>query len=485
MVFINDDISKLILDNLKNCDLNIEELFYYDTKKGLIEIIISILKNIYENELPENIEILICSEIDKLFVDDNENISSDDNNLNDDDLYLIKQVENIEITNSDEKNITNYDNSLKNDKNIQEVEFKNLMNEVHVLDIANIKVFDCNSVKLSEEEILDYNKRIDFLDNIPQPEQRSEEWYVLRNNMLTASDLGIAISNKKGTKNALIVRKCLKSTNTSGGGAACKWGIKYEPISCEIYEKRNNVKIIDYGCIQHQGFKIFGASPDGIIGKNSGSFTGRMLEIKNPISREITGIPPWNYWTQTQGQMEVANLDYCDFLECKNEEYVNEEAFYSDGDDFLTKDGLEKGVIMNVLDDETNHIIHKYCPLGFNKKEKEDWIDTEFDEIINNEKLTFLNLTWWKLVKYSCILIKRDKKWFQKAKPLISLFWESVLHHRDIGCDDIMPKKKIVKNLENKKKTHCLILDSDDEESSNKLDDNLDKDDILKKLNSM
>ena len=56
------------------------------------------------------------------------------------------------------------------------------------------------------------------------------------------------------------------------------------------------------------------------------------LEIKNPKSRVISGIPKKEYWVQMQIQMEVWNLDECDFLETKFEEYKNEEEFNKDGD---------------------------------------------------------------------------------------------------------------------------------------------------------
>ena len=492
MVFINNDIQNIILDILDNCDIDIQDLIYYYEKKNIINETISILGNIY-NSLPENIENLICDEIDKHIYDDSSTTDySDDSDdyQNDIDNDIETDIE-IKKDSLPEQNIQSSSNSFskKNhniDVNDDEVNFKKLMSEIPVLDKSNIKVLDSLSVKLSDNDISYYNSKIDILDSIPQPEQRSDEWYEYRNGMLTASDLGIAISKQVGTKNALIVRKCGLSKNTSSGSAACRWGIKYEPISTEIYEKRNNIKIIDYGCIQHQSFKIFGASPDGVVGKNSGNLTGRMLEIKNPISREITGIPPWNYWAQMQGQMEVADLDYCDFLECKTEEYESEEAFYNDGNEILTQDGLEKGVIMNLLEEDTNNIIHKYCPLGLNEFEIKNWIDNEFDDIISKDNITFLNLTWWKLVKYSCILIKRDKVWFEKAKPLISEFWDRVLYHRENGCDTILPKKKIKKVNEESKK--CLIIDSDDDDNNSeksKLNFNCNQDDILERLNNM
>ena len=42
---------------------------------------------------------------------------------------------------------------------------------------------------------------------------------------------------------------------------------------------------------------------------------GYLLEIKNPVSRKLTGIPKLDYWVQMQQQMYVTKLPYCDFLE--------------------------------------------------------------------------------------------------------------------------------------------------------------------------
>ena len=46
------------------------------------------------------------------------------------------------------------------------------------------------------------------------------------------------------------------------------------------------------------------ASPDGINIKADSPYYGRAVEIKNPVSREITGIPKKDYWIQMQIQME-------------------------------------------------------------------------------------------------------------------------------------------------------------------------------------
>jgi hypothetical protein len=48
-----------------------------------------------------------------------------------------------------------------------------------------------------------------------------------------------------------------------------------------------------------------------------------MLEIKNIVNRDITGEPLHHYWIQMQVQMEVCDLDVCDFLETRFKECVD------------------------------------------------------------------------------------------------------------------------------------------------------------------
>ena len=64
-----------------------------------------------------------------------------------------------------------------------------------------------------------------------------------------------------------------------------------------IYEHKYSTKIQDFGCIEHQTHPFLAASPDGIVtGKNN---FGRMIEIKNVVSRDINGIPKTDYYIQT------------------------------------------------------------------------------------------------------------------------------------------------------------------------------------------
>ena len=150
-------------------------------------------------------------------------------------------------------------------------------------------------------------------------------------------------------RNSLIYEKCkpldIEKIEQSNGNVygSMHWGVKYEPVTVQVYEDMYQTKIEEFGCIQHPKYNFIGASPDGInIEPNCNRF-GRMLEIKNIVNREITGIPKTEYWIQTQIQMETCNLDLCDFVETKFSEY-EESDFYED------KTHDYKGVILHFVE---------------------------------------------------------------------------------------------------------------------------------------
>ena len=74
-----------------------------------------------------------------------------------------------------------------------------------------------------------------------------------------------------------------------------------------------------------------------------------MLEIKNIVNRTLSGIPKYEYWIQMQLQMEVCNLDYCDFLECKFIEYDTYEDYMKDGSYNETNNFMQKGIILVIF----------------------------------------------------------------------------------------------------------------------------------------
>lgn len=300
----------------------------------------------------------------------------------------------------------------------------------------------------TDEDIDNIILKIDYIKNIPQPAQRTEEWYTFRNNRLTASDLATAVDkNPYSNRNKLILSKCGHSEPWTPGPAIIH-GQKYEDVAVAIYEKRNNVIIDEYGCIPHKTVGHFGASPDGIVNSDSENtnYIGRMLEIKCPTKRSLTGFIPTYYYYQVQGQLEVCELEYCDFLECKIVE-VNRQEYFSSNNE-------EKGVVLEYYNYELDKNLYHYSTMNIDNKTFESWQDNLINVILEDQNLEYIQTSFWILNEYSCILVKRDRDFWDNILPKINDFWQDVLKYRKIGIESLIDKKK---RKNNKKDTLNFI----------------------------
>tara|TARA_B100000700_G_scaffold179845_1_gene198534 strand:+ start:3715 stop:5040 length:1326 start_codon:yes stop_codon:yes gene_type:complete len=312
-------------------------------------------------------------------------------------------------------------------KSLDEIVYSSLVNrEDHTRELT----------KQEKQKII---KQIKYLKEQPQYQQKSPEWFAHRLTMVTASNLSAAIgkSKYKSNYNNLIIRKCgIKMKYISSD--ATRHGVKYEDVAIMLYEKKNNVCVEEYGCIRHKTIPYLGASPDGICGIKSKNqqIIGRMLEIKCPYSRKITGIPPVGYAIQVQGQLEVCNLEYCDFLECKISEYDNKDCYFND---IETED---KGSVIEVYNISKKNPEFFYSKININKEEYDIWEENIIDKIWDDPNLDYKNTVFWKLEKYSCVLLKRNREWFNKILPDITNFWNIVQKYKKTGCDELLKKKK-------------------------------------------
>ena len=337
--------------------------------------------------------------------------------------------------------------------------------------------FITNNTNISE-----ISKNIEYLNSVPQHEQRTPEWYIRRYNMITASSAWKAFKSDSNI-NQLIYEKCKPlsissaPTDTEQGivshisngcdddnstspehapqyinvtdkpfvnvNSPLHWGQKYEELSRAIYEKRNNTKVGEFGCIPHSQYPFLGASPDGINIDPTSPLYGRMLEIKNIVNRDITGIPLEEYWIQMQLQMEVCNCDESDFLETRFKEYEDEEAFLADSaneidaDFCLTASGTLKGVMAFFM--KNGKPIYEYAPLNITQKEYEIWREDIIDK--NTDSMWVKNIYWY-LDQYSCVLVKRNRLWFKAAIPTIEKVWGIILNERATGYEHRAPKKR-------------------------------------------
>ena len=339
-----------------------------------------------------------------------------------------------------------------------------LINQIKSMLDKYIKLDDKINYNKSDIEYLTHH--IKWLEQLPQPEQRSEEWYEFRKNRLTASDLLGALDKKSSKYTELLLKKCYDKNTNFPMGEAILHGIKFEPVATSIYEKRYNLQIIEFGCLPHNTIDYFGASPDGIVSYDSENknYVGRMLEIKCPKSRKITGIIPEGYYAQIQGQLEVCDLEYCDFLECDFQKYNSEEEFFNDthnDNKLLNKKGYEKGIIIELYNKQLNKNIYKYCENEhiISQDTFKKWENNILEKLFSNENddnIEYINSTFWYLNKINIVLVKRDKKWFRDKFLSIKEFWDDVIKNRKDNCETLLKNKK------NKKKNNYNYVNKHD-----------------------
>ena len=348
---------------------------------------------------------------------------------------------------------------------------------INSLNSLNYLSYNTNNIKLLIKKSI-YNKyninnEVINLSNLKQYKQREPEWYEARKNMISASDMASVFKrNKYKSKNQLLKDKVLQDS-TFTGNKFTRHGQKYEDVASIIYQYRNNYNIIEFGLLIHPLYSFVGASPDGI------THNGRMLEIKCPYSRVINGIVPDNYEVQMQIQLEVCNLEICDFCEIRVhsydtlEEYL--EDYYEDNIDIpINCNKLEKGLIIgakNNIDDVYIYFYPKPYMLQHNSLLFKWRDETEF---LLKTQYNYVEPCYWYLTEYSCVEVKRNKEWFDNNIHIIKEFWEEIEYYRDNIelFKSLQPKKRQKKNDSevNNCRLNSCIIDDDEDDNDNDID---------------
>ena len=322
--------------------------------------------------------------------------------------------------------------------------------------------------KQSQENQEKIKTQLTHLLNIPTQTQRTSEWYATRHRMITASSI-YKIFGSQCLYNSFICEKCKPLlvpipneepyVNTE---SPMHWGVKYEPLSSIIYKKlySPNVTIAEFGCIQHPKYECIGASPDGINIDATSNQYGNMLEIKNIVNREITGIPSEMYWIQVQTQLEVCNLPFCSFIETRFKEYENENEFWEEDPEnleggigrafrgvilyFVSKNALGSTphYVYRIVDDDSYYKIR-------HRKYTDDWIRDIKLEL--SDEYSLYKTIYWYLDEISVVVIPRNTLWFNSSISKILHTWEVIKKERIDGYTHRLPKKI------NNKPSICVI----------------------------
>lgn len=282
--------------------------------------------------------------------------------------------------------------------------------------------------------------RVKTLQKKPQPEQRSPEWYAARHTRVTASEAASCLFKSKKTceeyvnafnikdfkykdteplnhyetREDYIIKKCraFYGENMFKDSVYTLWGKKYEEVANRLYCQLNNTTVIEFGLLPHPRLRWLAASPDGITPD------GIMLEIKCPKSRKINeNEVPIHYWVQTQIQLEVTDLDFCDFFECEIEELNTEQQFI----ECELVDKQAKGIVLQIANSGPDPKFI-YPPLEI--KETQQYIDWKNQKL---EEDSTLIPTYYFITKYNNQRVARSKTWFSNIKDDIKNTWNTLM----------------------------------------------------------
>ena len=365
-------------------------------------------------------------------------------------------------------------------------------------------------------EYIDLVNHVKYIAELPQPEQRTQEWFDMRKNMITAS-CAAQVIGENPYPNQGPDEFILDKLNLGPPFIDNKFvhhGKKYEEIATKIYENIYNIKVDEYGLVPHISkpkIPFIGASPDGIashydLENNFSDMVGRMLEIKCPLTRkiktsgEVDGeICPHYYYCQVQQQLECCDLEYCDFWQCSLQEFYSKEDLLEDETILNYKEEQDKelnvpincrmGYIIQLL---PKNKITKFClfdakyiyPDDVNKSilEYDLWL---LDEITNLHKkypdlmknYVFDRVLYWKLTVCHNVKIQRNRDWFKEKYPLYKELWDRITLYRSNKKE----LNKFITNYNKNKKNKVVVEDNEskfiDTESDNEesVDDKPDK----------
>ena len=311
--------------------------------------------------------------------------------------------------------------------------------------------------KLQVSPLLPSKEFLDELVNRKQIEQRTPEWYKQMNTILSASELGSLFGSARARAQLVVSKTVPRPARNqplathSDSMTAFDWGIRFEPVVKQIYQHKYGTTLKELGRLIHPTYTKCSASPDGLIYDCPKSErTGRLVEIKCPVTREIDGNIPKDYYAQIQMQLHVTRLKTCDYVEA---------VFSSKYNKTPERIGpnLYNGYIAVIrypeISDATQNqeFYYIYSPVNVDA----DWTP----EIKENEEI--VEITPWRLNHWHEQIVTRSEEWWTSIKPMIDLFWEDVEKARRgefVVPESTRPAKK-------QKVDQCMIV-------FNKLDEN-------------
>jgi len=286
---------------------------------------------------------------------------------------------------------------------------------------------------------------VESIKRRPQIEQRTEEWYANFSKVLTASEFSNLFSSPKKWSDFVMAKarpsrdeRPRRLAQPTDEMTAIAWGIRFEPVVKQILEAKDKCRIYESGRLQHPTNPFLAASPDGIIESSAHPRqVGRLVEIKCPYSRAIGGEIPFEYWIQMQIQMEVTDIDECEYVEVEILSERPKATVDLSGCSFKGQLYLLKQI---VEEDAPFEYKYMYGDIG----------STVVPPVPEGYELQ--ETIPWGLKKMHRKIVHRDRAWFESTKSWQNAFWadvERVKQGETLSRDPQTPRKQKV----------CLIQD--------------------------
>jgi hypothetical protein len=288
----------------------------------------------------------------------------------------------------------------------------------------------------------------EYLDELlgrTQIEQRTEAWYRQMSTIISASELGNLFASPYQRSKFVVTKsqpyqsRQQHTAVSSHHMTAFDWGIRFEPVVKQIYEYKYGTIIKDLGRLIHPTHPRCAASPDGLIYHcPEGKRQGHLIEIKCPVTREIDGSVPKDYYHQMQMQLHVTGLKFCEYVEASfaspyNSTHKEGPALYDGYIALIRRSELQEG----------QEFYYMYSPVNCGH-----WspvIDAEED---------LIEMIPWRLHQWSEHMIERSEEWWTMIHPMIDAFWCDVEKHKR-GEFTVLESSRPAKKLKPTEK--CMI----------------------------
>ncbi len=276
----------------------------------------------------------------------------------------------------------------------------------------------------------------------PQYTQLSPEWYSVRKEMMTASSdvacvAGISYAHKTNTSpeahahllDNLVLKKTGRNLDPFKGSAVTRWGQMFEEVISRIYMCKTGSQVLEFGLMRHPDVPFIGASPDGI------RTDGIMIEIKCPQMRTIKPVPPKYYWAQMQTQLEICDLEQCDFVEVKFDRITTlDEVSGLVGYEYTGAIGVsykckctDAASECKCKENPDNRIYSYADPVQPVSVQDSD-VRARAAALGDDHRL--LEVVYYAMTQYQCTRVNRDRKWWGQVLPKLRDVWERITYYR-------------------------------------------------------